>query len=115
MPERYIERYKPAAGTDLAQELVLTGLLLQVNAMLHPHGLALGVTVDGNGTVLSLDLHEDADHLGIWFDEAAILELRRRLDRAGLIRRRRVVAGSDDTEPRGQASPYRDIRADRDC
>lgn len=119
MAERYIERYTPASGTELAAELLLTGLLLQVNAMLHPHGLALGITVDGNGKVLSLDLHEDADQHGIWFDEAAVIDLHRRLDRAGLIRRRRAVAGRDDTEARGQASPYRDalhgtVRAEHD-
>lgn len=114
MSELYIERYRPVTGGELADELVETGLLLQVNAALNPHGLALGVTRDTDGRVISLDLHEDSDPLGVWLDESTVSAFRRALDQMGLVRRRRRVAGRDESEPRGQASPYRDVHRRRD-
>jgi hypothetical protein len=114
MSDRVNESYTPVGGTELAQTLADTGLLYLVNAtVLHLHGLALAVSVDDAGRVVALTLHEGEDPIGIWFDEAAILESRRRLHAAGLLRRARTLADGADGQPRGQASPRRSVLSPR--
>lgn len=53
----------------ILQVIFDTGLLLQINsAVLHPHGLAMGVEVE-EGKVTGLNLHRTDDPEGLWFDE----------------------------------------------
>lgn len=70
---------------SIAQVLYDKGLLLAVNsAILHPHGLALGVTVD-EGKVKGLSLHRTNDPQGLWFDEETTVHAREKLQAAGLL------------------------------
>lgn len=85
------ELYPAQEKAALAQELFDSGLLTLANAVLHPHGLALGAIVE-DGIVGGLSLHESSDPQGIWFDEETTVVGRRKLIAAGLLRVRRVIA-----------------------
>lgn len=87
------EKYIPAdpQSTELAQLAWDTGLVYQVNcAVLHPQGLALGVSVtdDTPRRVYGLNLHRTSDPEGVWFDESLTSTGRRKLLRAGLLLRK---------------------------
>jgi hypothetical protein len=81
-----IEVYRADEGTALAQTLLDTGLLFQVNAaVLHHHGLALGFTADDRGRVTGLNLHRTSDPDGVWFDEATVVAGRQKMRAAGIL------------------------------
>lgn len=82
------ERYAPVGnGTELATVVHQTGLLYMVNAaVLHPHGLALGVNVnESTGQVAGLNLHRTSDPQGIWFDEELTVMAREKMQAAGIL------------------------------
>jgi hypothetical protein len=104
----WVKESYPASGRAvLATEMHDTGLLYLVNtAVLHPHGLALGVEVD-EGRVTGLTLHESSDPDGIWFDEDTTVKGRRKLAAAELLRPRRslTVPAERAVSPIGHLSP----------
>jgi hypothetical protein len=82
------ETYRATGRTELAQVLFDAGLLFAVNAaVLHPHGLALGVSVDedAGGRVTGLSLHRTSDPDGLWFDEATVVVGRQKMRAAGIL------------------------------
>jgi hypothetical protein len=79
------ETYSANDATELAQVLLDTGLLFAVNAaVLHHHGLALGVTAE-RGRVTGLSVHRTSDPDGIWFDEASVVQARQKMRAAGIL------------------------------
>jgi hypothetical protein len=81
------EAYGPKASTELLQLLYDSGLMYQVNcAVLHPQGLALGVSVeDDTGRVTGLNLYRTSDPEGVWYDEELTKVGRQKLLRFGLL------------------------------
>lgn len=82
--------------THLGQEFFDTGLLFLVNsAVLHPWGWAISAQVqemvdeDGHKylVVVGLGLHKTSDPEGLWFDEATMIQGRRKLIGSGILRR----------------------------
>lgn len=83
--ERYTLAPDQGDVADIAQVLYDSGLLLLVNTgVLHPHGLALGVTAE-NGKVTGLNLHRTSDPAGVWFDEATTERARQKLVTSGIV------------------------------
>jgi hypothetical protein len=78
------ELHDRRGGTRLAEQVWKSGLLYLVNAaVLHHHGLALGVQQEGD-QIVGLVLYETDDPDGFTFDERATEQGRRKLREAGL-------------------------------
>lgn len=85
-PAWVTEHYPRGDTAELAQRTWESGLIFLVNAaVLHHHGLALGVNVSEEGQVLGLTLHATDDPDGITFDEQSTVEGRAKLRAAGLL------------------------------
>lgn len=89
-----VEDYKPTGGAALAQRLSDEGLIATINTLiLHPLGLALGVSVEGlleetmTGTVSGLTLHQTQDPEGIKFEQWDAVRARavEKLESAGVM------------------------------
>lgn len=69
---------------SIGQVIFDAGLIAEINqAVLHRHGLAIGVTAD-DGKVKGINLHRTDDPTGVWFDEETVQKLREKQMAFGL-------------------------------
>jgi hypothetical protein len=97
------ELYPADAGAKLAQELYDTGLLFQLNHVLSPHALMLGVSMASltDQVVDGLSLHECSERYGRAYRPESVIDQRQRLYRAGLLRTNRILVEPEIVLPPG--------------